>query len=331
MLGEAARSALVLNNVFQASHRHVVVMGPQSPDAVWLDYNLYSCQSLPFRFASQIRERTFFDLAGWVRQSGWDRNSRMAPLIYAKMQDRNGRRRVRECSVAVSNFTPDFNVGPASVNAYPYTGGGTFVLDMPQNWKPFGDPSRRVYLFDTHPEGAMAAHGWWYVAHVDYRRPDGSRATRDMYRVYLPPEQMPAGSFCVDPATGLVYVRMPADCADPCPIGTHRKRSPQQAIGDYVGREAVGPAEKYLGKLVTADLAKTMSAEGIKEIDAVANFLSCLFGTPTLERGCPIQGLYRDADSQPRPVMPLSMSPFGSHGGPGRYDIGSWEHNYYSP
>jgi hypothetical protein len=177
----------------------------------------------------------------------------------------------------------------------------------------------------------LAGRAWWYVAHVDYRRPDGSRAARDLYRAEAPPERMPAGSFCQDVATGRVYVRMPADARDPCPIGTHRKLSPRQAIGDYVGREAAGPSEKYRAKLVTADLAKAMSDEGIGEIDTVANFFSCLLGTPTLERGCPIQGLYRDADSQPRPAMPLGMVPFGSHAGPGRYDIGAWEHGYYVP
>jgi hypothetical protein len=331
VLGDQVRSALVLNNVLQAEGRQVVVKGPQTSGAVWLDYNVYSRASLPFQLAAELGGRTFTDLAAWTRRTGRDRNSRVAGLIYSKFQDRNGRPRVRECSIAVSNLTHDFNVGPMSVNAYPYTGGGTYILDVPQNWKPFGDPARRVYLLDAQPDGALAARAWWYVAHVDYRRRDGGRASRDIYRVDLPPERLPAGSFCQDAATGRVYVRMPADARDPCPIGTHRKLSPRQAIGDYVGREADGPSEKYRAKLVTADLAKAMSEEGIGEIDTVANFFSCLLGTPTLERACPIQGLYRDADGQPRPAMPLDMVPFGSHAGPGRYDIGAWEHNYYSP
>ena len=330
-LGDGVRSALVLNNVLQAEGRQADVMDGQPPGGVWLDYNLCSRASLPFRFAANVGGRTFTDLAAWTRATGMDRNSRVAPLIYSKLQDRNGRWRVRENSIAVTNFTPDFNAGPLGVNAYPYTGGGTYILDVPQNWKPAGDPARRVYVLDTQPDGALAARAWWYVAHVDYRRPDGSRAARDMYRVDQPPERMPAGSFCWDAHTGRVFVRMPADARDPCPIGTHRKLTPRAAIGDYVGREATGAAEKYRGKLVTAGLAKTMNDEGIKEIDTVANFLSCLFGTPTLERGCPIQGLYRDADSQPRPSVPLSMVPFGSHAGPGRYDIGAWEHGYYAP
>jgi len=331
VLAGNVRSALVLNNVLQAEGRQAAVEGRRPPGAVWLDYNLYSRASLPFRLAAETGGRTCTDLAAWARQTGMDRNSRVAPLIYAKFQDRNGRRRVREWSIAVTNFTPDFNVGPLGANAYPYAGGGTYILDVPQNWKPWGDPARRVYVLDARPEGALAGRAWWYVAHVDYRRPDGSRAARDLYRAEAPPERMPAGSFCQDVATGRVYVRMPADARDPCPIGTHRKLSPRQAIGDYVGREAAGPSEKYRAKLVTADLAKAMSDEGIGEIDTVANFFSCLLGTPTLERGCPIQGLYRDADSQPRPAMPLGMVPFGSHAGPGRYDIGAWEHGYYVP
>jgi hypothetical protein len=52
---------------------------------------------------------------------------------------------------------------------------------------------------------------------ADYRRSDGSRGRQDLYRVYLPPEQIPAGSFCQDVATGRVYVRMPADAQAPFP------------------------------------------------------------------------------------------------------------------
>jgi hypothetical protein len=45
----------------------------------------------------------------------------------------------------------------------------------------------------------------------------------------------------------------------------------------------------------------------------------------------PLDNLVVDADGQPRPSMPLDMIPFGSHAGPGRYDVGAWEHCYYSP
>jgi TPP-dependent indolepyruvate ferredoxin oxidoreductase alpha subunit len=98
-----------------------------------------------------------------------------------------------------------------------------------------------------------------------------------------------------------------------------------------VGRDVHGPAEKYRGKLVAVALAKAMTQDGIQETDAVANFLSCVFGTPTLEKGCPILGIYHDADSQARPEGPLTLSDFGCHSGPGRFDIGAWEHSYFVP
>ena len=78
-------------------------------------------------------------------------------------------------------------------------------------------------------------------------------------------------------------------------------------------------------------LAQTLSQEGIQELDAVANLLSCVCGSPTFERGCPIQGLCRDADGCARPSVPLSLTAFGAHGGPGRFDIGAAEHGYYVP
>ena len=94
-----------------------------------------------------------------------------------------------------------------------------------------------------------------------------------------------------------------------------------------MGREAAGPAEKYRGKLVTAEMAKTIRAEGIREIDTVANFLSAYSARQ------PWSGPVRSVSAATRTrgrSMPLDMVPFGSHGGPGRYDIGIWEHNYYS-
>ncbi len=115
--------------------------------------------------------------------------------------------------------------------------------------------------------------------------------------VDTPPDQLPAGAFCQDPASGRIYVRLPSDAQEPCPIGRHQKRTPQQALGDYVGRDVQGPAEKYQGRLVTEAVAKALSDEGITEIDVVANVLKCLCGTPTLDRGCPILGVCRDADS----------------------------------
>jgi hypothetical protein len=308
------------------------LQGAKPSTGVWLDYNVYSRASLPLQFSASLSERDFTNLAAWSAETGWDRNSRVAPLVYSKMQDRNGRWRVREVCASVSNFTPDYNVGPQGANAYPYSGGGTYILDVPQNWKPIGDAARRVYMLDNSREdGVLAGRTYWYVARVDYRRNDGSRGQRELYRVYLPPEQIPAGSFCQDVATGRVCVRLPIDAQDPCPIGAHRKLSPRQAIGYYVGREVQGPAEKYRGKLVTAGLAEAMARDGIREIDAVANFFSAVFGTPTLEKGCPILGIYRDADSQARPEGPLTLFDFGCHGGPGRFDIGAWEHSYYVP
>jgi hypothetical protein len=97
------------------------------------------------------------------------------------------------------------------------------------------------------------------------------------------------------------------------------------------GREVAGAAEKYRGKLIGESLAQAMGQEGLQELDVVANFLSCVCGSPTFERGCPILGLCRDADSCPRPAVPLGLSVFGAHGGPGRYDVGAAEHGYYVP
>ena len=269
------------------------------------------------------------DLAAWSGATGWDRNSRMAPLIYSKLQDRNGRLAgAGKLPSAVSNFTPDFNVGPQSVNAYPYTGGGTYILDVPQNWKPCGRSGPAGLRARHATRGRLAARAYWYVAHADYRRTDGSRASQDMYRVYLPPEQMPAGSFCQDAATGRVYVRMPADAADPCPIGTHRKLAPQQAIGHYVGREADQAAAKYRGKLVTAELAQAMTRTASARPTRWRTSFPALFGTPTLERGCPIQGLSRRR--QPAAARGAGDDALRHPRRPGRYDIGAWQHGYWS-
>jgi hypothetical protein len=326
------RSALVLNNVLQGqSHVHLLD-APSPGSAIWFDYNAYSCASPVLQFRGAVGEQTATNLVDWSRATGWDRNSRLAPLIYQKQQDRNGRWRIRPWAIAVSNLTPHFNVGPQSVNAHPYTGGGSYVLDFPQNWKPHGDPARRVYVFDVQPvEGAVAARAYWYAAQVDYRRTDGTRGQLSLARVEGSPDQLPAGAFCQDPGSGRIYVRLPSDAREPCPIGRHVKRTPQQAIGDYVGREVQGPAEKYQGRLVTEALAKALSDEGITEIDVVANVLKCLCGTPTLDRGCPILGVCRDADSLPRPAVPGTFCTFGGYNGPGRYDLGAAEHGYFVP
>ena len=44
-------------------------------------------------------------------------------------------------------------------------------------------------------------------------------------------------------------------------------------------------------------------------MDVVANLLSCVCGSPTLEKGCPILGLCRDADSCARPSVPWACPP----------------------
>lgn len=332
VLGDKIDSALVLNNVLQGDEHHLVIGSPATPKSIWVDYNVYSRATMPFGLNVKLGARSFNDLANWSLASGWDRNSHVAPLVYFKRQDRNGRWRVREACISVTNVTPHYNVGPQGANAYPYAGGGTYVLDIPQNWKPHGDPARRVYVFDNQPhEGALAARAYWYLSRIDYRRNGGSRSTRDLYRVYLSPDQMPAGSFCQEVATGRVYVRLPLDAQEPCPIGRHLQLSPTEAIGYYAGREVTGAAEKYRGKLINANLAQAMTQEGIRELDVVANLLSCVCGSPTFDRGCPIQGLCRDADSCSRPSAPRSLSAYGAHNSPGRFDIGAAEHGYFVP
>ena len=78
-------------------------------------------------------------------------------------------------------------------------------------------------------------------------------------------------------------------------------------------------------------MAAEMEKDGIKEIDAVANVLTGLFGTPGLEMAAPISGLARDCDSMPRPGMPGGFPSLGSYNGPGAFDIGAWGHNFYTP
>ena len=95
VLGGHVRSGLILNNVLQADMYTYKTLG-QVVHSIWLDYNLYSRSSLPFQFNAWVGGRTFTDLAAWSAETGWDCNSRVAPLVYSKMQDRNGRWRVRE-------------------------------------------------------------------------------------------------------------------------------------------------------------------------------------------------------------------------------------------
>jgi hypothetical protein len=63
----------------------------------------------------------------------------------------------------------------------------------------------------------------------------------------------------------------------------------------------------------------------------VPNVISCVGGTPMMEKGCPILGLFRDADSMGRPAVSGSIAPFGCHGGPGRFDVGASECGYWVP
>jgi hypothetical protein len=332
VLGDRARSALVLNNLVQADEHQLTIAGRQPAAAVWSDYNVFSRAQLPLGFQASAGDRQLRGLATWGQTCGLDRNSRLAPLVYFKYQDANGRWRVRYHAISVSNLTPHFNVGPLGANAYPYTGGGTFILDLPENWKPHGDPTRHVWVFDTQPgEGAIAARSHWYMARLDYRQRDGRRRSCELYRLDLPPELIPPGTFCQDPATAKVYVRLPSDAELPCPIGVHRKLAPQKAVGYYVGRLATGPAEKYQGKLVTESLAKSMAQEGIQEIDTVANVLTAMCGSPTLEQGCPILGLVRDADGMQRPSAPLTMCGFNCWNAPGRFDVGASETGFFVP
>jgi len=309
---------LVLNNIFQGPEMRPSLIKP-SGSQCYLDYNVYSGTGI--KVLESIQTAT-----------GFDRNSIVAPMICQRMVDKNGRQHLRAHSLFVSSMTHDFNVGPDSLTGAPYSGGGWFVPDVPDNWKPSGDPANGLYEFSAAPNvGAAAAYCYWYCARVDYRQKDGKRKQMDMVKLDLPPGEIPPGTFCQDTATGKLYFRMPSDAAEPCPIGKHHNVPPAQAIGYYVGRNASGPKEKYFGKLVTAEMAAEMEKDGVKEVDAVANVLTCLIGTPGLEMAAPISGLARDADSMPRPGVPGGFPTLGWYNGPGAFDIGSWECGYYTP
>jgi hypothetical protein len=353
---------LALNNVIQASGQSVTTPKATPAMNVVLDYNLYSTPKTPLQFQATTSDKTFTDLAAWTAATGCDRNSLVAPLICQRMRDKNGRVHLRPEPFSVSSMTHDFNVGPDSLIGAPYSGGGSFVPDVPENWKPCGmgvppmsttgvppvsghedhgqdargthgqDGHATLYEFSAAPNpGAAAAYCYWYCARVDYRQKDGKRKAVDMVKVDLPPGQIPPGTFCQDTVTGKLYFRMPSDASEPCPIGKHNKVAPQQAVGYYVGRLASGPKEKYFGKLVDAKMAAEMEKDGVKEVDAVANVLTCLCGTPGLEKGTPISGLARDCDSMPRPGMPGGFPTLGWYNGPGMFDIGAWECGYWTP
>ena len=332
LLGENVRSVLVLNNVFQAEENHLVVRNPAAAGTFWVDYNLYTRASLPFEFRGRLDDSDVSGLTAWRQALGFDRNSRVAGLIYQKRRDSNGRWRVREWAVSVTNFTPHFNVGPLGANAFPHEGGGTYILDVPQNWKPYGDPTRGVYRFNVEPAAeALAARAYWFSARIDYRSRDGTRRQQDLHRVDATPEAMPPGSFRQDPAGLGVYARLPGDAEDPCPIGRRLRLPPENAVGYYVSRTAVGQSETYRGKLVTKAVAAELREKRVDEVEVVANFLACALGSPTLEMACPILGFCRDADGKRRPDVPGGLSTFGAHGGPGRFDAGAWEHGVYVP
>ncbi|MBL7039439.1 MAG: right-handed parallel beta-helix repeat-containing protein [Pirellulaceae bacterium] len=331
-LGEHVQSALVLNNMLQAEKEHVVVRSPAAPGPLWIDYGVYSRSSLPFDFRARRGEATAGNLTDWQRSVGFDGNSRIAPLIYQKGRDPNGRWRVREWAISVSNITPHYNVGPLGANADPHREGGTYILDVPQNWKPYGEAVRGVYFFGVEPTAhALAARAYWYTARVDYRRRDGSRAQVDLHRVNLPPQRMPLGSFYQNPRGLGVYVRLPQDAQDPCPIGQRVQLPPEEAVEYFVSRTAAGAAEPYRGKLVTESMAAALREKGLDQVEVVANLLSCALGSPTLEMACPILGICRDADGKPRPSVPGGLITFGSHRSPGRFDVGAWEHGHYVP
>ena len=368
-IDKGADYILGLNNVFNGNPFLGEGKGPQ----IWLDYNVYCAIYTPGQLPGRPAPMKIGNLAAWQTETGWDRNSIVAPMIGQRGIDKNGRVHVRPHSLLVSSMTHDFNVGPDSLTGAPYSGGGWFVPDVPENWKPYsssmgvppmsptgvspvssslgsdknketahGQDGREthgqdahatpVYEFSAAPNvGAAAAYCYWYAARVDYRQKDGKRKQMDIVKLDLPPGQIPPGTFCQDAAIGKLYFRMPSDAAEPCPIGKHHNVPPQQAVGYYVGRNASGPKEKYFGKLVTAEIAAEMEKDGVKEVDAIANVLTALIGTPGLEMGAPISGLARDCDSMPRPGVPSGFPTLGWYNGPGAFDIGAWEHNYYTP
>ena len=55
------------------------------------------------------------------------------------------------------------------------TEAASVLFVTPQNWMPYGDPSRGVYRFDVEPVAeALAARAYWFAARIDYRRRDGT-------------------------------------------------------------------------------------------------------------------------------------------------------------
>jgi len=312
----------------------VTVEAGGNPGRVWIDYSLYTRASYPFELHGLIKEQAIEGVTAWREATGFDSNSRVAPMMYWKSRDSNGRWRGRCVAVSVGNLTRDFNLGEPGPNALPYKGGGTFIAGLPQNWKPWGDPEKRVYVFEHEPvdgafAGAFAARMWWFAARTDYRTADGRRVIRDLYRAYCPPDQIPPGSFCQDEHTGLIHVRLPSDSADPNPIGEHLKLPPDQAIGYYVIHYQEGPAQQFYSKLIDPATADAMVKAGIEEVEVMANALYCIGGTPMLEKGTPILGLYRDADGMARPVISGAIAGFGCFPGPGSYDVGASECGYW--
>jgi hypothetical protein len=330
VLGSGVQSALALNNILQSDEENMVVEAPGKGGRVWSDYNLYTRATLPFEFHGRCSGKALTGLREWQGATNYDGNSRLAPLIYDKRIDRSGRPRVRHCAVSTSSLTQSWELGAPGYNALPYTGAGTCILDLPQNWKPWGEPVRGVYVFDTTPvEDAFAARMPWFAARADYRRKDGRRALAELHRAYLPPDQIPGGSFCQDEHTARVFVRLPGDAADPNPIGQRVTLAPDKAIGCYVSRTAKGPAGKCRGKLVDEALAKSLTQEGATAVEVVPNVIHFVGGTPMMEKGCPILGIYQDADSMPRPAVGGNVGNFGCHPCPGRFDVGASECQYW--
>ncbi len=314
-----ANSVLALNNVFQSDK--LCVDAPADRNVV-LDYGVYAAAPAA---TFKADNKPLSDLAAWSAATGNDRNSTVAPLTYGKFRDPNGRWRIRPDLVQVSNQTGGYNAPFEGHNSAAYKGGGDWVFDVPADWKLQGDATRGLYAFDPSANpGAVAAYAYWYVAKLDYLAKDGKRKEADLVKIDLPPDQLPAGTFCQDPAAGKLFFRLPADAKVACPIGSHRKLSPTDAVGCYVGRNMKDG--KYFNKVVTPELAKAMDAEGLKEVDAVENVLTGMCGTAGIQKGCPIAGFSHDADNGARPTSSASQAALGWYNGPGRFDIGSWQH-----
>jgi hypothetical protein len=130
-------AVLALNNVLQSGKTNVEVKA--NGREIAMDYNIYA--SGPGTFTAD--GKALPDLAAWTAATGCDRNSTVVPVMYSKFRDPNGRWRIRPNLAQVSNMTHDFNVGPDSVNV-PGCTGGTWVLDMPENWKAYDSRSMGV-------------------------------------------------------------------------------------------------------------------------------------------------------------------------------------------